>query len=37
MLTKIKSVHIEIEIKLAVDLFGLKISPGEFSQVVDCG
>lgn len=37
MLTKIKSVHIEIEVKLDVDLFGLQISPGESSEVVDRG
>lgn len=35
MLTKIKSIYFEIEIQLAVHLFGLKISSGEFLEVVD--
>lgn len=33
MLIKIKSAHIEIEIKLAVGLVGLKISQGEVLAV----
>lgn len=37
MLTKIKYVHIEIQIKLTVDQFGVKTSPGEFLEVVDHG
>lgn len=36
MLTKIKSICIEIEIRLAqVHVFGFKISSGEFLEVVD--
>lgn len=37
MSTKIKPVCDEIEIKLAVDLFGLKISPAEFLELTDHG